>query len=61
MKTSGMYHGKPLQPINIVQKCLLNGILVREHLHNYLYEVMLIFSRRYLLASREVAKYVEFS
>jgi hypothetical protein len=29
-----------LEHFNIVQKCLLNGILVRKWVHNYLYEVM---------------------
>jgi len=50
----------PVSRISIVQKCLLNGILVRECVHNYLYEVMPIFLRRYLLAWEEVAKYVGF-
>ncbi len=43
---------------NIVQKCWHNGILVRECVHNYPYPAMPIFSRRYLLASRDVVKYV---
>ena len=34
--------------------------VVRERVHTYLYPVMPIFSRRYLLASREVVKYVGF-
>ena len=49
-----------VKSLSIVQKCLLNGMLVREWVHNYLYQVMPIFSRRYLLASRDVVKYVEF-
>jgi len=49
-----------LKSLSIVQKCLLNGILVRERVHNYVYQAMPIFSRRYLLASREVVKYVGF-
>jgi len=34
-----------LEYFNIVQKCLLNGILVREWVDNYLYPAMAIFSR----------------
>ena len=43
------------QEISIVQKCLVNGIFVRECVYTYFYPVMPIFSRRYLLASRDVA------
>jgi hypothetical protein len=49
-----------VKSLSIVQKCLLNGILVRERAHTYLCPAMPIFSRRYLLAWEEVAKYVEF-
>ena len=53
-----LYYEPRLKSLSIVQKCLLKGILVREWLDNHLYPAMPIFSRRYLLASRDVAKYV---
>jgi len=40
--------------ISMIQKCLLNDVVLREPAHTYRYPVMPIFSRRYLLASRDV-------